>query len=274
MYGYRKSNDYAPSAEKLFVDIKDIIEQTFPELHQDIINDALHYGRIAYEEYLSTGASERDSEQEDQQSKEIFLRSVMERILEHNRREHETLMTLMLAQQRHFQSPLTSHSDLSSGLLTLNSHQQDKIFEKNRNRFTQQSLKFPYPGSNTFGYRVIIPEILRNNPTRMEHFRSLSDKLQRQLARIDSTLQLYVVNVPTDVRENLLVQIFDEMYMLTQLNLNANQLERLLINSVSQIIRASSLNYEQKRSFIHYFTHTINNQENIRYSHTVKDSFS
>jgi hypothetical protein len=59
MYGYRKSNDYAPSAEKLFVDIKDIIEQTFPELHQDIINDALHYGRIAYEEYLSTGASEK-----------------------------------------------------------------------------------------------------------------------------------------------------------------------------------------------------------------------
>jgi hypothetical protein len=101
MYRYQNSNGYAPSAQKLFVDIKDIIEQTFPTLHEDIIIYALDYGRNAYEEYLSTGASEAS----DLEAKEFFLKSVMESIIEHNRREYETLIELMLLRERHNTSP-------------------------------------------------------------------------------------------------------------------------------------------------------------------------
>jgi hypothetical protein len=275
MYRYKKSNGYAPSAQKLFVDIKDIIEQTFPTLHEDIINDALDYGRIAYEEYLSTGASKRDSEASDLEAKEFFLISVTERILEHNRREYDTLIELMLVRERHNTATLRSNKaqDLSSGFIALPSRPiqmvADKIVEENRKQFTQQTLRFPYPGSNPLGYRVDIPEIIRNNPTRIEQFRSLSDKLQRQLARIEFNL----VNVSADVRDNLLVQIFDEMYNLSISTYNSNQLERLLIDNVSQIIRTSSLNREQKRLFFHYFTYTINNKDNHTYSQTVNDSF-
>ena len=127
MYGYRESkrysnsSGYAPSAQKLFVYIKDIIERTFPRLNQYIIDDALTYGIHQYTEYLLTDASKVDS---DEEAEEFFLSLVMERILEHNIRQHDTLIAFMLAHQRHnTQTPLTVNQafnqSFSSDLLTL-----------------------------------------------------------------------------------------------------------------------------------------------------------
>ena len=139
MYGYRESkrysnsSGYAPSAQKLFVYIKDIIERTFPRLNQYIIDDALTYGIHQYTEYLLTDASKVDSDEVTLDAEEFFLSLdaeefllslVMERILEHNRRQHDTLIAFMLAHQRHnTQTPLTVNQafnqSFSSDLLTL-----------------------------------------------------------------------------------------------------------------------------------------------------------
>ena len=205
------------------------------------------------------GLPKRDSEQEDQQSKEIFLRSVMERILEHNRREHETLMTLMLAQQRHFQSPLTPNSDLSSGFLTLNSHQQDKIFEENRKKFIPMPPpRFPRPDNEVI---VGCPEFMYKDNIRITQFWSLRDKLKKQFWQIVRLTSLWT----RDVRDNILIDIFDEVYRLQLEDLNSNERERLIIESVSRIIRDSNLSREQKRAFMLFFSSTINTPENIMY---------
>jgi hypothetical protein len=130
MYGYRQSkiysnsSGYAPSAQKLFVYIKDIIERTFPRLNQYIIDDALTYGIHQYTEYLLTDASKVDSDEVTLDAEEFFLSLVMERILEHNIRQHDTLIAFMLAHQRHnTQTPLTVNQafnqSFSSDLLTL-----------------------------------------------------------------------------------------------------------------------------------------------------------
>ena len=273
-----ESNSYAPSAEKLSVDIKDIIEQKFPRLEQEIIDDAVDYGINEYREYLLRRASKSAS---DQQAKEFFLNSVMERIGEHNRRKNDTLIAFMLAKYRHNTAPLTVNQDVNlafiSDLLTLPllSGQLKKtfepIFEENRNKFIHQILQFPFPGNTD---KVIIPKIIKKFPIKKENFWSLRSKLQRQLYHIDVQLTvLFIPSIPTHVRTNLVFQILDEMYRLSQLNINANDIERLLIKFVSQIIRASSLNNEQKRLFIHHFTWTINNQDNITYCRRVEDSF-
>ena len=109
------------TSDTLSVDIKDMIEQKFPRLNQDIIDDAVAYARYQYTEYLLTEASKVDS---DQQAEKFFLNAVMEHILEHNRRQHDTLIAFMLAHQRHnTQTPLTVNQALnpsfSSDLLTL-----------------------------------------------------------------------------------------------------------------------------------------------------------
>lgn len=284
MYVYPKSklilesNAYAPLTEKLSVDIKDIIQQKFPRLEQEIIDDAVDYGTNEYREYLLSRASKSAS---DQQAKEIFLNSVMERIGEHNRRKNDTLIAFMLAKYRRNTAPLTVNKDVNlafiSDLLTLPllPRQLQKtfepIFEENRNKFIPQILQFPFPGNTD---KVIIPKIINRIPIKKEIFWSLRSKLQRQLYHIDGVLRVLVVpSISTDVRKNLVFQILDEMYRLSQLNLNANHIERLLITFVSQIIRASSLNSEQKRLFIHHFTWTINNQDNITYCRRVENSF-
>ena len=293
MYGYPKSklylesNGYAPSAEKLFVDIKDIIEQTFPRLDQDIIDDAVTDGTNEYRAYLMTEASKSAS---DQEAKEIFLRTVMKSIRELIRRKNNSLIAFMLAKYRHNNAPLTVNQDLnqafSSDLLTLQllPGQLQKMFEpilqENRNKIIPQRLRFPPPPEEDFDEQVIIPEVLidMNNPTRMDQFLSLSDKLQRQIIHIEDILTFYVssiydANITIDLREKLLLHIFDEIYNLSISTFNSNQLERLIINSVSHIIRNSYLNGEQKRAFMEFFTYTINNQDNFTYCQTVKDSF-
>jgi len=259
-----KSNAYAPSSQKLFVDIKDMIEQQFPTLNQDIINDALTYGRNEYTAYLITESSEVAS---DLEAKEFFFRKVMERILEHNRRQHDTLIAFMLAHQRHnTQNHLTVNQALnpsfSSDLLTLPLLEQQKMFEpileENHNKFTPQRLKFPPKG---FYEQIIIPKVLIDT-TRMGKFWSLSDKLQKQLIRIEAILRLNVQYSTKYVRDNVFFQIFDEMYNLSISIYNSNELERSLIDSVSHIITNSNLPRKEKRDFMFLFSRTINNQDN------------
>ena len=253
---YKTQNSYAPSADTLSVDIKDKIEYYFPTLNKHIINDAVAHGTNEYIAYLLTEPSKLAS---DQEAEDFFFNSVMERIIEHNRREHETLMTLMLAQQRHFQSPLTPNSDLSSGFLTLNSHQQDKIFEENRKKFIPMPPpRFPRPGNKVTGY----PNFLWRDKIRIPLFLSLRDKLKKQLGVIERLTTMW----PTDVSENILIAIFDEVYRLQLQDLKSNDLERLIIESVSRIIRDSNyLSREKKRAFMLFFSSTINTPENIMY---------
>jgi len=275
MYRYQNSNCYAPSAQKLFVDIKDIIEQTFPTLHEDIINDALDYGRNAYEEYLSTGVSEAS----DLEAKEFFLRSVTERILEHNRREYKTLIELILVRERHPRTPLRSDiaQDLTSGFISLPSRPTEmiadkiaEISEENRKKFTPQRLKFPPVDHYEKWYprKITIPKVLIDT-YRMDLFLSLSDKLQKQVIRIENILRDSLNYRNKNVRDNVFFQIFDEMYNLSISIYNSNELERLLIDSVSHIIRNSSLDSSQKLDFMRFFGETINNQDNYTYYRTV-----
>ena len=52
MYDYPNSDSYAPSATTLSAKIKNIIEQQFPRLHPDIINNAINYATNEYQQYL------------------------------------------------------------------------------------------------------------------------------------------------------------------------------------------------------------------------------
>ena len=147
---YWTQNSYAPSADTLYVDIKDIIEQRFPRLEQDIIDDAVDYGTNEYRAYLLTGASEIAS---DREAEVFFLNSVMERIRERGISERDAIIAFMLAKYRHNTAPLTVNKDLnqafSSDLLTLQllPGQLQKMFEpileENRNKFTPQTIFFP-----------------------------------------------------------------------------------------------------------------------------------
>jgi len=138
---YLDSDGYAPSANTLSAKIKNIIEQQFPRLHQDIINDAIDYGTEEYKKYSYNNIIEyiRVS---DEEAEEFFFNSVMKFILINNRRQFEILTEFMLAYQRHHtQAPLRVNSELSSGFLTLNSQHQEKIFEENRKRFIPQEFR-------------------------------------------------------------------------------------------------------------------------------------
>jgi len=138
---YLNSDGYAPSANTLSAKIKNIIEQQFPRLHQDIINDAIDYGTEEYRQYSYNNIIDyiRVS---DEEAEEFFLNSVMKFILIHNRRQFKILTEFMLAYQRHHtQAPVTVDSELSSGFLGLNSHQQQKIFEENRKGFIPQEFR-------------------------------------------------------------------------------------------------------------------------------------
>ena len=251
---YWTQNSYAPSADTLYVDIKDIIEQRFPRLEQDIIDDAVDYGTNEYRAYLLTGASEIAS---DREAEVFFLNSVMERIRERGISERDAIIAFMLAKYRHNTAPLTVNKDLnqafSSDLLTLQllPGQLQKMFEpileENRNKFTPQTIFFPQ------GKRPIrhVPLFLYGH--RKNQFWSLSYKLKRQI----ESLFLW--------RPDLLIKMFDEIYRLAQLNLNANILETLILHSVIGILFDSSLSDDERIDFIESFQDTMNKQENKRY---------
>ena len=268
--------------DTLSVDIKDMIEQKFPRLDQDIIDDAVAYGRYQY-----TGFPQIAS---DQQAEQFFLNSVMERIHERIneriRSEYDTLIAFMLAHHRHnTQTPLTVNQALnpsfSSDLLTLAfppgqlQKMVELILEENRNKLIPQHLQFPRVKILLLGYDM--PEFLFTieNRHRKDQFWSLGYKLKRQIIymskirKIDPNIDLksdeYFRNY---VRSNeyfitLKVKMFDEIYRLAQLNLNANVLERLILDSVMCILKDSILPEDEIIYFLQYFENTINNQENI-----------
>ena len=143
MYDYTNSDSYAPSATTLSAKIKNIIEQQFPLLHPDIINNAINHATNEYQQYLHNNIL-KYREVSDEEAANFFFNLVMERIREYNRIQFEILKSFMLAHQRHNHAHinLTPNSDLSSGFLKLNSHQQKKIFEENSKQFIPQGLRF------------------------------------------------------------------------------------------------------------------------------------
>ena len=254
---YWTQNSYAPSADTLYVDIKDIIEQRFPRLEQDIIDDAVDYGTNEYRAYLLTGASEIAS---DREAEVFFLNSVMERIRERGISERDAIIAFMLAKYRHNTAPLTVNKDLnqafSSDLLTLQllPGQLQKMFEpileENRNKFTPQTIFFPEVKRPIRHVPLFLYEHRKNQ------FWSLSYKLKRQIESI-SYSSLW--------RDDLKIKMFDEIYRLAQLNLNANILETLILHSVIGILFDSSLSDDERIDFIESFQDTMNKQENKRY---------
>ena len=271
---YSKQNSYAPSTDTLSVDIKDMIEQKFPRLNQDIIDDAVAYARYQYTEYLLTEASKVDS---DQQAEKFFLNAVMEHILEHNRRQHDTLIAFMLAHQRHnTQTPLTVNQALnqsfSSDLRTLPfppgqlQKMVEPIIEENRTKLIPQHLHFTFP--TKYPIRKL-PSFLSSDSDRINQFWTLSYKLQKQIIAIERITQgdswTWDVFTTTWIpwRPDLKIKMFDEIYRLAQLNLNANVLERLILDSLICILKGSSLSEDEIIYFLQYFENTINNQENI-----------
>ena len=111
-----------------------------------------------------------------------------------------------------------------------------------------------------------IPSITpKGGQSLLERFVTFRNKFVHQLIQIKESDEIAL-------RKG--IQIFDEMYNLSISTYNSNQLERLLIDSVSHIIRNSSLTPRDKTEFMRYFGETINNQDNFTYCQTVKDSFS
>ena len=256
---YSTQHSYAPSADTLSGDIKDMIEQKFPRLDQDIIDDAVAYARHQYTE-VSEVASDREAEF-------FFLNAVMERIHKLIRSRYYTLIELMLARERHPRTPLVSNKaqTLSSGFIELPSRPiemiAEKIAEENRNKLTPQHLQFPI-----VKYPIPIsdlPTFLSSDSDRINQFWSLSYKLKRQI--IDMAKSTLYWSERLNWRPDLLMKMFDEIYRLAQLNLNANVLERLILDSVMRILDESSVPEHERINFIHLFEHTINNQENRRY---------
>ena len=253
---YKTQSSYAPTAQTLVSDVKYMIEQQFPTLDEDIINDAINHSVHKYNKDIVPNITVSDQEAE-----AFFFNSVMERILFHKRREHDALIAFMLAQQRHFQSPLKSDSAVGSDFLTLNSHQQDKIFEENRKKFRPLPIRFP-PSNDTTQRREKIPTFIRGD--RIHQFQSLNNTLRKQLIKID-----YFINYWG--RPDLTIQMFDEIYRLAQQNLNAIVLEREIILSINKILENSDIPPRDKRGFMHILGSTINNERNREILITLKN---
>ena len=281
---YSKQNSYAPSTDTLSVDIKDMIEQKFPRLNQDIIDDAVAYARYQYTEYLLTEASKVAS---DQEAENFFVKAVMEHIHKRIRSEYETLITFMLVRERHnTQTPLTSNKaqDLTSGFISLPSRPIEMIAEKiaeiaeeNRNKLIPQHLRFTFPAYWKYPIRNV-PSFLSSDSDRINKFWTLSYKLQRQIIDIEQLTQgdSWTWDVFTTTwspwRPDLKIKMFDEIYRLAQLNLNANVLESLILDSVMRILDESSVFEKQRIRFIQSFENTINNEENLRYCQIYKEN--
>jgi len=269
---YSTQHSYAPSADTLYVDIKDIIEQKFPRLDQDIIDDAVAYGRHQYIGF-SEVASDREAET-------FFFNSVMEHIHKRTRSRYEILIALMLARERNNQTPLRSNKaqDLTSGFISLPSRPIEMIAEKiaeiaeeNRKKLTPQPLKFPigkYPIPISD-----VPAFLSSDSYRINQFWSLSYKLKRQIIDM-AKLTIYLnENWSVNWRPDLLIKMFDEIYRLAHLNLNANVLERSILESIMGILDSAFPRSKHIRiNFIERFLHTINNYENIRYCRRYQEN--
>jgi hypothetical protein len=274
---YSTQHSYSPSADTLYVDIKDIIEQKFPRLDQDIIDDAVAYGAQKYRADILSDDSEVGS---DYEAETFFFNSVMERIHERIRSRYDTLIELMLARERHPRTPLRSDiaQDLTSGFISLPSRPIEMIAEKiaeiaeeNRNKLTPQRLQFPI--LKTPIQLSDVPTFLSHNNDRINKFWSLGYKLKKQIIAIERSIMFMSDGKWSwDWRPDVKIKIFDEIYRLAQLKLNANVLERLILDSVMHILDESYMAEYERINFIHFFENTINNQENRRYCRIYREN--
>jgi hypothetical protein len=258
---------------------KHIIEQRFPNLDQYIIDDAFKDAIFAFTN--NPLVSEEDAKSE---FFNVMMNSINERKIQPG-----TLTNLMLLRERSYQMPLASNKaqDLTSAFMKLPSRPLEMIAEKlaeQANKFNHNKLRFPRLPKKVDD---IIPVYIMftKDPNRLNKYFYLNDKLREQLIYIERLLSIepftsdYPYPIPGDSRlnynetQNVQLQIFEEFYRLTKLNLNANELERLIIESVITIIRNSSMSREQMRHFILNFADTINNQENYRYCNKVAEEF-
>jgi hypothetical protein len=260
---------------------KHIIEQRFPNLDQYIIDDAF---KDAIYAFTNNPVSEEDANSE-------FFNVMMNSI---NERKTGTLINLMLLRERSYQTPLTSNKaqDLTSGFMKLPSRPIEMIAKKlaeQDNKFNHQHLRFPRGRHELELAKTVdrIPLYIRfnNDPNRLKKYFYLNDKLREQLITIERLLSRdpftydYPYSRPGDSElsyneiQNVQLQIFEEFYRLTKLNLNANELERLIIEAVIKIIRNSSMSLEQMRHFMLIFTGTINNRDNYKYCQKVAEEF-
>jgi hypothetical protein len=254
------------TVDTLYVDIKDMIEQKFPRLDQDIIDDALAYGRHQYTEVPLAYS--------DKQAENFFLNSVMERIHqridERIKSEYDKLIELMLVRERNPRTPLRSNiaQDFTSGFISLPSRPiemiAEKIAEENRNKLIPQHLQFPIVRYQLTSSETPSFFYHDNKGVKTKQFWSLNYKLKNQI--------IYMAKINKHWKTHLLMKMFDEIYRLAQLNLNANVLERLIIDSVMRILNESSVPEDEMINFIQLFENTINNQENRRYCRIYQEN--
>jgi hypothetical protein len=114
-------NAYAPSefdfavAYEISDTIRNNLNQKFPNLPLEIIDNALMDGRNAY--LLLFEGTLRPSRNSIQEARNTFFDSVMESINRQKKTAYEVVKTILFAQTRHYQSGLTSTSELGSFLL-------------------------------------------------------------------------------------------------------------------------------------------------------------
>ena len=251
---YRAQNGYRlVTVDTLYADIKDMIEQKFPRLDQDIIDDALAYAR---HQYTDVPLAYNDQ----------VMERIHQRIDERIQSEYDKLIELMLVRERNIRSDTAQ--DLTSGFISLPNRPIEMIAEKileiaeeNRNKLIPQHLQFPI----VMRYPITTPDFLYKDRVKTKQFWSLNYKLRIQI--------LYMEKINDYARwTSTIMKMFDEIYRLAQLNLNANVLERLILDSVMRILDESSLAVNERLNFIQLFENTINNQENIRYCRIYQEN--
>jgi hypothetical protein len=238
-------------------------------LDQDIIDDALAYSRNQYTEVPLAYS--------DKQAEIFFLNSVMERIHqridERIKSEYDKLIELILVRERNPRTPLRSNiaQDFTSGFISLPSRPIEMIAEKiaeiaeeNRNKLIPQHLQFPIVRYQLTSSETPSFFYHDNKGVKTKQFWSLNYKLKNQI--------IYMAKINKHWKTPLLMKMFDEIYRLAQLNLNANVLERLIIDSVMRILNESSVHKDEMINFIQSFENTINNEENIRYCRIYQEN--
>ena len=262
---------------------KHIMEQKFPNLDQYIIDDAFKDAIYAFTN--NPPLSEEDAYSE---FFNVMMNSINERKIQPG-----TLTNLMLLRERSYKTehPLTSSKaqDFTSAFMKLPSRPlemiAEKVVEQQANKFKPQHFRFPRLPEVELAKKVEdrIPVYIRDDPNRLKKYFYLNDKLREQLIFIEQivTTDPFTYHnrrpghseLSYNETENVQLQIFEEFYRLTKLNLNANELERSIIESLIQIIRNSPMSREQMRHLMSIFSLTINNQNNKRYCNKLAEEF-
>ena len=268
-----------------FEKTKHIMEQKFPNLDQYIIDDAFKDAVFAFTNKPIVSQEDANAE-----FFKVMMNSINERKIQPG-----PLTNLMLLRERSYKTehPLTSSKaqDFTSAFMKLPSRPlemiAEKLAEQQANKFNHNDLRFPGLSkvelAKKVGDRIPVYISLTNDPNILNKYFYLNDKLREQLIYIERLLSTepFTSDYPYpghfelsfNERQNVQLQIFEEFYTLTKLNLNANKLERLIIESVIPIIRNSSMSREQMRHFMLNFADTINNPDNYKYCQKVAEEF-